>query len=204
MLVRYWAVYGVGKSIVLIGMMGAGKSSVGRCLQRRTRFTLIDIDDIVASRFGISIPEIFAKHGEQKFREAEIDALRGLTPAKKAIVVTGGGIVLRKENSDLLKQLGVVVWLDGDQEALFERASRSLNRPLLKTDKPRKTFSQILQVRQPLYAKLAHIRVDTSVLTDEEVAVAILSKLRKVDRNRTAGSSAFADATADKPIPATG
>ena len=120
-----------GKSIVLIGMMGAGKSSVGRCLQQRTKLTLLDTDDIVAAKFGISIPEIFSKYGEQAFRESETQALRELAPAKQAIIVTGGGIVLREQNANFLRQLGIVVWLQGNKETLFERASRVGTRPLL-------------------------------------------------------------------------
>jgi shikimate kinase len=189
-----------GKSIVLIGMMGAGKSCVGRCLQRRTKLALVDTDEIVASKFGISIPEIFSKYGEQGFREAETQALRELAPAKQTIIVTGGGTLLREKNLDFLKRLGVVVWLDGNEETLFGRASRAGTRPLLQGENPRETFTQLLQLRLPLYAKIGNIRIDTSVLTDEEVAVAILSKLRKLDRKRWAGSSAFAKPMADKPI----
>jgi shikimate kinase len=172
-----------GKSIVLIGMMGAGKSSVGRCLQRRTKLALLDTDKIVASKFGISIPEIFSKYGEQGFREAETQVLRELTPAKRTIIVTGGGIVLREENVNLLKRLGIVVWLDGNEETLFERASRIKTRPLLEGNNPREVFARILEARLPLYARIADIRVDTSVLTEEEAAVAISSKLRKIGRN---------------------
>ena len=185
----YCSVYGAGKSIVLIGMMGAGKSCVGRCLQRQTKLPLVDTDDIVASKFRISISEIFSKYGEQGFREAETQTLRELAPAKQTIIVTGGGIVLREKNVDFLKRLGVIVWLDSSEETLFERASRARTRPLLQGENPREAFLQLLQQRLPLYAKVAHIRVDTSVLTDEEVAVAILSKLRKLGRNLEAGSS---------------
>jgi shikimate kinase len=177
-------VTGRSDSIVLIGMMGAGKSSVGRCLQRRTGLTLLETDEIVASKFGMSIPAIFARHGERKFREAETESIRELKASTHAIIVTGGGIVLRKENLKLLKELGVVVWLHGNEDTLFERASRAGTRPLLRTENPRKAFSQMLQARIPLYAKLAKIVIDTSVLTDKEVAEAILSKLKKVGRNR--------------------
>jgi len=200
---RYWPANQSRKSIVLIGMMGAGKSCVGRCLQRRTKLALVDTDEIVASKFGISIPEIFSKYGEANFREAETEVLRELTISKQAIIVTGGGIVLREENLGSLKRLGIVVWLDGNEGTLFQRASRGANRPLLKGDDPRKAFSQMLQARLPLYAKMANIRIDTSVLTDEEVAVALLSKVRRLGRNWGARSSAFAKPTADKPIPAT-
>ena len=162
-------------------MMGAGKSSVGRCLHRRTGLALHDTDEIVASNFGMSIPEIFAEHGEKKFREAETEALRRVQTEEQTIIITGGGIVLRKENVEILKSQAVIVWLDGDEETLFARASRKQNRPLLQTKNPRKTFSQILGARRPLYANIADIRVDTSVLTDEEVAVAILAKLRRMN-----------------------
>jgi shikimate kinase len=178
---RYWIVNRQSRSIVLVGMMGAGKSSVGRCLHRRTGLALHDTDEIVAANFGMSIPEIFAEHGDKKFREAETEALRSVRTEEQTIIITGGGIVLRKENVEILRSQAVIVWLDGDEKTLFARASRKQNRPLLQTKNPRRAFSQILGSRRPLYAKIADIRVDTSVLTDEEVAVAILAKLRRVN-----------------------
>jgi shikimate kinase len=178
-----------GRSIVLIGMMGAGKSSVGRCLQWRIRVPLLDTDEIVASKFGMTIPEIFSRHGEEKFRQAETEALRNLPRTEQAIIVTGGGIVLRDENVDMLRELGVLIWLDGDEEALFKRASASGNRPLLQGTNSRKAFARILNRRLPLYRNIAHVRIDTSMLTYEEVAVAVLSKLRRFDHNRELGSA---------------
>lgn len=177
---RHWAVNQIGNAIVLIGMMGAGKSFVGRCLQRRTQVALIDTDEIVAAKFGISVPEIFSRYGEEAFREAETQALRELTTTQQTIIVTGGGIVLRQENVDFLKRLGVIVWLDGKEATLFERASQARTRPLLQGENPREAFAQMIRARLPLYAKVAHFRVDTSVLTEDEVAVAILSKLRGI------------------------
>jgi shikimate kinase len=162
-------------------MMGSGKSSVGACLHRRTGLGLLDTDTIVAANFGMSIPEIFAEHGEETFREAETEALRRMRADEQTIIITGGGIVLRKENVEILRSQAVIVWLDADEETLFARASRKANRPLLHAKNPRKTFSQILGARRPLYARIADIRIDTSVLTDEEVAVAILAKLRRMN-----------------------
>jgi shikimate kinase len=167
-----------GRSIVLIGMMGAGKSSVGRSLQQRTGFPCFETDEIVESR-GIPIPEIFSKYGEGWFRKAETQALRELAPSEPAIIVTGGGIVLRDENVDLLKRFGTVVWLDAEKETLLRRVLRTGNRPLVGGKNPRKAFTEILQARLPLYAKAADIRVDTSAFTNEEVAMAILSKLAR-------------------------
>jgi shikimate kinase len=173
------------RSIVLIGMMGAGNSSVGRCLQRRTGLARFDTDEIVSSKFGLSIPEIFSEHGEERFREAETQALVELAPkAFGAIIVTGGGGVLRDENVDLLKQVGTIVWLDAGEETLFERASRRSNRPLLQTKDPRTTFSEMLRARAPLYAKVADIRVDTSALTHDEVADVVLSKVEELITTR--------------------
>src|SRR2546423_3907672 len=154
-------------------MMGAGKSAVGSCLEKRTGVTQIDTDDIVASKFGISIPEIFSKYGEERFRDAETEALCGIAVDQAAVIITGGGIVLREENVDLLKRLGIVVWLEADEETLFDRAARRGTRPLLETENRRKTFSQMLQARRPVYAKIADIRVDTSALAADEVAETI-------------------------------
>ena len=163
-------------------MMGAGKSSAGECLRRRTGVKVFDTDEIVTSKFGISVSEIFAKHGENKFREAETQAIQALATSEPLVIVTGGGIVLREENRDLLKRLGAVVWLDADDTTLFKRASRAGNRPLLQRKNPRKAFIKMLRQRLPLYANVADIRVDTSVLTDDEVAVAILTKFSRYCR----------------------
>jgi shikimate kinase len=168
------------KSIVLIGMMGAGKSSVGRCLQRRTGLTRVDIDETVAAQFGMSIREIFEKCGEAKFRDAETEALRKLTPARSAIIVTGGGIVLRPENIDLLKKIGTVVWLTADEAILFKRASRRDGRPLLRQENPRVVFSELLRKRQPHYAAAADFEVNTSAKNHGEVAEEILSKIEEL------------------------
>jgi len=170
------------KSIVLVGMMGAGKSSVGVCLRRRTRLKLFDTDEIVASKFGMPISEIFSKHGENKFRDAETEMLQALAARGPAVIVTGGGIVLREQNLALLKRLGAVVWLQADEATLFKRASGTGNRPLLQHKNPRDAFAQMLQARLPLYARVADICIDTSMLTGEEVALAILSRFKKYFR----------------------
>jgi shikimate kinase len=168
------------KSIVLIGMMGAGKSSVGRCLQQRTGLARLDTDEMVAAQFGIPIAQIFEKHGEEGFRIAETEVLRKLAPVGPAVVVTGGGIVVRAENVDLLKQLGTIVWVTADEATLFERASRRNDRPLLQQENPRAVFLDLLREREPLYRTAADLRVDTSKMTHDEVVEAILSKLEEV------------------------
>jgi len=165
------------RSIVLIGFMGAGKSSVGRWLERRTGLTRVDTDEIIAAKYRISISEIFSKHGETAFREAETEALRELPPDRPTIIVTGGGTILRPENVEILKRAGTIVWLQGDEETLFERAGRRGSRPLLQTENPRETFSELMKKRKPLYQQVADFRVDTTALSHEEVADAVLRKI---------------------------
>jgi shikimate kinase len=168
------------KSIVLVGMMGAGKSSVGRALERRTGLARLDTDEAVAAQFGMSIAEIFEKHNEEKFRDAETETLRNLVHDRATIIVTGGGIVVRAENVDLLKRLGTVVWLNTDEATLFERASRRNTRPLLQNDNPRAVFSELLRKRSPLYKAAADFEIDTSKLNHDEVAETILRKMEKL------------------------
>jgi shikimate kinase len=168
------------KSIVLIGMMGAGKSSVGRALERRTGLARLDTDEAVAAQFGMSITEIFEKHDEEKFRDAETETLRNLVQDRATIIVTGGGIVVRAENVDLLKRLGTVVWLNTDEATLFERASRRNTRPLLQNDNPRAVFSELLRKRSPLYKAAADFEIDTSKLNHDEVAETILRKMEEL------------------------
>ena len=158
-------------------MMGAGKSSVGRYLERRTGLSRLDTDEMAAIKLGLSVPEIFSKFGGEKFREIETQMLRELDPAKAMIIVTGGGIVLRRENVDLMRQLGTIVWLEANEETLFERAMRKKVRPLLQTETPRATFAELLRARTPLYARIADVRLDTSSLSHDEVAEIILNKI---------------------------
>jgi shikimate kinase len=172
------------KSIVLIGMMGAGKSSVGRCLQQRTGLARLDTDEIVAKEFGVSIREIFETHGEQKFRDAETQALGKLNLDRPTIIVTGGGIVLRPQNVDFLRRLGTMVWLIADEATLFERASRRNDRPLLQNENPRTAFLELLRKRMPLYRSAAHFEIDTSRMTHDDVAEAILSRLEEFSATR--------------------
>jgi shikimate kinase len=168
-----------GHAIVLIGFMGAGKSSVGRTLARMTGLPRFDTDEMVAARFGLTISEIFKIHGEEKFREAETGALRELSGKGGAVVVTGGGIVLRPENVELLRALGPVFHLRADEETLFKRISRRDSRPLLRTENPRATVAELLRVRLPAYQEVADVEVDTSALTHDGVAKMILARIEK-------------------------
>jgi len=168
---------GRGQSIVLIGFMGSGKSSSGKALARKTGLPRFETDEMVETRFGFSVTEIFVRFGEEEFRNAETEALRQLSETVPAIIVTGGGIVLRPENVKRLRALGKVVGLEADEETLFRRISRRATRPLLQTKNPRAALAELLRVRAPLYRAAADVRLDTSRLTHDEVADAILKSI---------------------------
>src|SRR6478672_4975698 len=163
-------------AISLIGFMGAGKSAVGRELSRRLGWPRHDTDEMIREQFGISIPDIFARHGEPAFRDAETELLKTLRRGIAGIVVTGGGIVLRPQNVQLLRGMGRIVWLDADEEVLWQRVSKHSIRPLLQTPDPRARFSELLRERLPLYQSAADYRIDTggnsiAQVTDEIIAV---------------------------------
>ena len=162
--------------ISLIGFMGTGKSAVGRELSRRTGWPRHDTDEMIREQFGISIPDIFARHGESAFRDAETTLLKTLQRGMAGIVVTGGGIILREENVCLLRGMGRIIWVDADEEILWQRASRHSTRPLLQTPDPRARFAELLRERLPLYQTAADYRINTSSgsiaeVTDEIIAL---------------------------------
>jgi shikimate kinase len=113
------------RSIVLIGMMGAGKSTVGAVLQHRTGIPCVDLDDVMEEKAGASIAEIFIQQKESGFRDLESKILTEVPTSLRAIIVTGGGIVQRPENQAKLRELGTIVWLDADPEILFARATEN-------------------------------------------------------------------------------
>ena len=172
-----------GDAIVLIGFMGAGKSSVGRTLARMTGLPRFDTDEMVANRFGLTISEIFETHGEEKFREIETQSLYELVGKGESIIVTGGGVVLRSVNVAVLRKLGTIFYLSADEETLFGRISRRATRPLLQTANPRTRLRELLAARLPLYRGAADVEVDTSSLRHEEVARKILESPANDGRN---------------------
>lgn len=124
------------------------------------------------------IEKIFSTHGEEYFRELETETLRSLSAEEPAIIVTGGGIVMRLENLDLLKRLGAVVWLDADEATLRTRLHRMRDRPLLRTPNLEATLSELLEAREPVYRNAADLRVDISQKNPEQIAELILKNIR--------------------------
>lgn len=171
---------GAGSALILVGMMGVGKSSVGRALARQLGWRLIDSDHEIEQLAGRRIPDIFAVVGEQGFRELETEVLRGL-PDREAVVSLGGGALGREQNRALLAGKGQLVWLDASIDTLVERTSRSGARPLLAglDAEGRAARLRALEAqRRPVYA-LAKWRVATDGATPEQVARDILRQLER-------------------------
>lgn len=164
------------RTLVLIGFMGTGKSTVGRKLHEQLGYELIDTDQQIELRRKQTIPEIFAKEGEQAFRDLETELLRELAdnPPTNRIISTGGGIVLREQNRKLLRQLGFVVWLTAAPVEILKRTSRNNHRPLLQTEDPQQAIHRMLAERNPLYREAAHLELDTDNLDIEEACAGIL------------------------------
>lgn len=168
------------KSIVLIGFMGSGKSTVGRELHQRLGYPLVDMDQVLEQRAGKSIAAIFADEGEAVFREREASLLEELVDgtAPRRIISTGGGVIGRARNRVLLRQLGYVVWLHAPAEVILERTGKNRDRPLLQAEDPAARVELLMAERKPLYAQTAHLRIETAGLDSDELATGILESAR--------------------------
>jgi len=159
--------------------MGSGKTSIGRMVAQKLGFQFIDTDAVIVERIGMQIPEIFERHGEAWFREQETCTLNSLSILNRAVISTGGGIVTREENHDLLRRLGFVVWLTASEDVIFERVSRNKKRPLLHTANPRETVHKLLTDRHSLYQAVAQFTLETTTLAHEETARALIAEARR-------------------------
>lgn len=166
-------------NIVLVGFMGSGKTSIGRLVAQRLGFQFIDTDAVIVERLGMQIPKIFEQHGEAWFREQETATLRSLGHLNRAVISTGGGIVVREENHPILRGLGFVVWLTASEDVIFERVSRNKKRPLLQTADPRQTVHELLEARRHLYEAVAQYTLDTTALAHETTATALIAEARR-------------------------
>ena len=171
------------RPIILIGLMGCGKTTVGKALSKRTGLPLLDMDAVIEEQIGKSISEIFQEKGEGHFRKLETALLRYLekgadSPSGAAIISTGGGVVLSPENRRIIRRLGFCVWLNVELSALLIRTSRGNNRPLLKTQDRRATMEKLLSERTPLYEETAHLRLDTTGMDINRVVCAVQQAAR--------------------------
>jgi shikimate kinase len=173
-----------GRHLVLVGLMGSGKSSVARRVGQRLGWRVVDLDAVVEATAQCSIPELFSRRGEQAFRDLETDALTtALADVEPSVLATGGGVVVRDLNRDLLRGAhhAFVVWLDASPTALAARvAGTASTRPLL-ADDPLGTLSRLAEQRTALYAEVAHHRIDTDAVQLDDVVDAVVALVDRKD-----------------------
>ncbi|KIC21227.1 shikimate kinase [Leisingera sp. ANG-Vp] len=154
------------KTIVMVGMMGAGKTAVGRALAARLNVPFLDSDHEIEAAANMTIPEIFARDGEPFFRQKERQVIARLLEEERGILSTGGGAFLAEENREVITGKGVSVWLNADLEVLWNRVRHRDTRPLLRTADPHATLSGLYEARVPFYSQ-----ADLAVVSDGQAAI---------------------------------
>jgi shikimate kinase len=139
------------RSIVLVGMMGAGKSTIGRRLSARLRLPFLDADTEIETAAGMSIPDIFETHGEPHFRDGEARVIARLMEGGPAVLATGGGAFMREETRGRIRNKAVSIWLKADADIIMRRVKRRVDRPLLRTTDPATTVARLIEEREPIY-----------------------------------------------------
>ena len=167
------------RNVFLIGLMGAGKTTVGRHLARMLGFEFVDADHEIETRTGATIPLIFEIEGEEGFRKREAAVIADLAKRERIVLATGGGVILHPENRAALRANGTVVYLRAAVDTLLARTGRSTHRPLLATGDPRARLEELLRVRDPLYLESADFVVETGRGGAPSVAKTILARLKE-------------------------
>ncbi|BAY12442.1 shikimate kinase [Calothrix sp. NIES-2098] len=168
-----------GVNLYLIGMMGSGKTTVGRLLAKHLGYGFVDTDDVIVQAAGKSINQVFAESGEAAFRQLESDVLAQVCAFTKLTIATGGGIVLRQENWGYLHH-GLIVWLDAPVDLLYSRLQEDTTRPLLQDVDPQGKLRSLLEQRQPLYSQ-ADLQISISAReTPEAIATRVIEAIPSV------------------------
>ena len=167
-------------NLILVGPMGAGKSTIGRLLAKEVRYLFKDSDKEIEQRTGADIPWIFDVEGEQGFREREQAMIAELCAEDGLVLATGGGVVMRPENRQAIRQGGRVIYLHTSVEQQLERTSRDRNLPLLRTANPGRVLTELMAIRDPLYREVADIIIETDERPPRLVVQEILAQLQSL------------------------
>ena len=165
------------RNIILIGPMGSGKSTIGNLIAKRLHREFQDSDHFIEHRTGVDIARIFDIEGENGFRDRESNALSELLSKNNRVIATGGGSVMRKENQQLLKQKGYIVFLDTSVNQQMRRLARDKKRPLLQTENPRERLEALFEERHPIYLDLADLTIKTDKRVARRLAADIINQL---------------------------
>lgn len=179
-------------NLFLVGLMGSGKTTIGRALAKRLGLRFVDADHEIEARTGATIPLIFEIEGEASFRQREADVIRDLTAQQGVVLATGGGAVLNQQSRRYLHERGTVIYLRASVASLVQRTSHDRNRPLLQTADPRAKIESLARERGPLYEEVAHVIIETGRPNVQAIVQNILSQLELL---APAQQAAHADAT---------
>lgn len=166
------------RPIALVGMMGAGKSTIGRRLAKQLNLEFVDSDDAIADASGLTAGEVFEKYGEADFRDGERRIIARLVEDGIKVIATGGGAFAEASTRELLREKTITIWLDASIDVLAARTAGRDTRPLLKTSNPRATLEKLLELRRPLYAQ-ADIHVTSADVAHREVVGWIVSAIEE-------------------------
>lgn len=167
------------RTVVLVGMMGSGKTAIGRALAMRLDVPFLDSDAAIEEAATVSIAEIFARDGEAFFRDREVEVIDRLLSGPPAILSTGGGAFLADRTRDLIAAKGVAVWLDADLDTLWERVRHKDTRPLLRTADPLATLTALMETRTPVYVRAAKRIVIAPTASIEKTTQGVIDALAK-------------------------
>jgi shikimate kinase len=173
----------MASNIFLIGIMGAGKTTVGRLLAKRLQKKFLDSDHEIERRTGVKIPVIFELEGEAGFRVREETMIDELTQRDNLVLATGGGAPLREANRTRLRARGVVVYLRAGIEDLWRRTKNDKNRPLLRTENPRAKLEALLKERDPIYREVSHLIIDTGEQNVQKLVRRLEQQLAEYQRS---------------------
>jgi shikimate kinase len=165
-----------GRAVVLVGMMGAGKSSIGRRLAAELGIPFVDADTEIEKAAGMSIPDMFQSKGEAYFRAGEARVIARLLDCGAQVLATGGGAFMNPQTRALVHEKGISIWLKADIDVLLRRIKRRNDRPLLKTDDPAATLAQLMQQRDPVYAE-ADLTILSRDVPHETIMTEILATM---------------------------
>ena len=168
------------ENIYLIGLMGAGKTTIGRQLARSLTLPFYDSDKAIEENTGVDISTIFEYEGEEGFRKREKQMIQRLTGLKGIVLATGGGVILSEDNRNLLINNGFVVYLQCSVQRVLERTRKDKQRPLLQTDNPKERLEQLLEQRETLYLSCADYKIDTGEIQTKVVIREILKAYQSV------------------------
>ena len=162
------------KNIYLIGLMGSGKTTLGKVLSKKLDKHFYDSDQVIEEKLGVNVPMIFEYEGEAGFREREKDILKELVSKQNIVLATGGGIILSESNRDLLAKNGIVIYLKSNQKDLVLRMKNDKTRPLLKNGNVELVIKKLCQEREPLYEEIADFQIATKNKRIHEVVNEII------------------------------